>query len=39
MERPKLKGLLNREAHAKQRYAAPASLGLGRRDGPFASVG
>lgn len=42
MEPPKLKGLLNREARAKERYDAArlALLGIGSgRDDPFASVG
>ncbi len=43
MEPPKLKGLLNREARAKERYDAArlALLGLGgaQGDDPFASVG
>ena len=43
MEPPKLKGLLNREARAKERYDAArlALLGLAgaRGDDPFAGVG
>ena len=44
MEPPKLKGLLNREARAKERYDAArlALLGLEGAlgsDGPFANVG
>ena len=43
MEPPKLKGLLNREAHAKERYDAArlALLGLGGADeaDQFANVG
>ena len=43
MESPKLKGLLNREARAKERYdeARLALLGIGgaQTEDPFASVG
>ncbi len=42
LEPPKLKGLLNREARAKERYDAArrALLGIGRgENGPFADVG
>ncbi len=41
MEPPKLKGLLNREARAKERYDAArlALLGLGDQEDPFTSVG
>ena len=41
MEPPKLKGLLNREARAKESYDAArlALLGLGGQDDPFANVG
>ncbi len=43
MEPPKLKGLLNREARAKERYDAArlALLGIGgtQAEDPFASVG
>ena len=42
MEAPKLKGLLNREARAKERYdgARLALLGLGAQEAdPFANVG
>ena len=41
LEPPKLKGLLNREARAKERYdaARAALLGLDDRDDPFAQVG
>jgi hypothetical protein len=40
LEAPKLKGLLNREARAKERYdqARLALLGLGDESDPFASV-
>ena len=38
LDAPKLKGLLNREARAKERYdeARLSLLGLGEEDGPFA---
>ena len=41
LEPPKLKGLLNREARAKERYDAArlALLGLGEQEDPFAKVG
>ena len=42
LEPPKLKGLLNREARAKERYDAArrALLGIGRGENdPFADVG
>ena len=40
LEPPKLKGLLNREARAKERYDAArlALLGLGEQEDPFAKV-
>lgn len=40
LEPPKLKGLLNREARAKERYDAArlALLGLGEAEDPFAKV-
>lgn len=41
LEPPKLKGLLNREARAKERYDAArlALLGLGEPEDPFAKAG
>ena len=41
LEPPKLKGLLNREARAKERYDAArlALLGLGAQEDPFARAG
>jgi hypothetical protein len=41
LDPPKLKGLLNREARAKERYDAArlALLGIGTADDPFAALG